>query len=73
MAKLSDTVKCECSSDFIPILERDLQSCHCYCPTHQYINYGMYDRQCTKCNYFFYLDPQYENMLYDLRSMNIIW
>ena len=73
MAKLSDTVKCGCSPDFTPPSERDLQSLYCYCPTHKYINYGIYDEKCSKCDYFFYLDPQYENMLYDLRSMNQIW
>ena len=73
MAKVSDTVKCGCSPDFIHILERDLQSRYCYCPTHQYINHGPYDSQCPKCKYYFYIDPNYENMLYDLRSMNTIW
>ena len=73
MAKLSDTVKCGCSSDFIPAVDRDILFSHSYTTTHQYVTHGPYDSQCPKCEYYFYIDPNYENMLYDLRSMNTIW
>lgn len=44
-----------------------------YEDSHQYINKGEYDCICGQCGVFYFIDPRYENEMFDLRSMNTIW
>ena len=60
MARYDENIFCDCTSDWV-IYNVDYQR-----PT----GYGLV---CNRCGLFKWYNAYYENMLYDLRSMNQIW
>ena len=73
MAKFSDTILCGCNLEWVDPTERIMGEVYTNLD-HQFINNGSeFDSICPKCNFWYQFNPQYENMLYDLRSMNQIW
>ena len=73
MAKFSDTILCGCKSNWVHPFDRVLGDISIQLD-HQFINNGSeFDSTCPKCNFWYQFNPLYENMLYDLRSMNTIW
>lgn len=74
MAKLSDTALCGCKSDWVAPMDRIITEPISTHLDHQFINDGgPLDSICSICRYWYQLNPLYENMLFDLRSMNQIW
>lgn len=74
MAKFSDTVLCKCNLEWIDPSERVIGGGVDTHLDHQYITDGSeFDSRCPKCRFWYQFNPLYENMLYDLRSMNTIW
>lgn len=60
-------IKCGCDKDFTVITCLDVERSN----DKQYINDGgKYDSQCPKCETFYYVEPDYENMMFDLKEMN---
>lgn len=44
-----------------------------YEDSHHYINKGKYNCMCDQCGACYFIDTRYEDMMFDLRSMNTIW
>ena len=73
MAKFSDTILCGCKPEWVSPTEIIIGEVRTQLD-HQFINDGSeFDSICPKCGFYYQFNPLYENMLYDLRSMNTIW
>lgn len=60
-------IKCGCYKDFIKCEYLNVARSN----DKQYINDGgKYDSQCPKCGKYYYVEPDYENMMFDLKEMN---
>ena len=60
-------IKCGCNKNSTAVMCLDVRRSN----AKQYINDGgKYDARCPKCEKFYYVDPVYENTMFDLKEMN---